>query len=187
MNFEAADQQRREPHEADDVGNFGLAVQVQQGTGGDDGDHRERAGAACHDGDDGPPVEHRELEANDVFHDVGEGFRLGLKPAEGLYGHHVAQCILCAAGEQGMRFLGLALAGLGLADHEQSDADEDGHKGHQHQRQAPVQERRERQQHDHRDIGGEVFLEEGEAECEQRVRPRDERFHHAARFRVRVE
>ena len=108
-----------------------------------------------------PPVDDRKLVADDVLDDLLEGVRLSLQAAEGLHGHHVAERILGAAGKHRMGLLGPALTGLGATDDEQGDADENRHQRHKHQRQAPVQEGRERQQHDHSDIGGQVFLEEG--------------------------
>ena len=97
--FQPADQQLGEAHEADDLADRGLALEVQAGAEHDDGDDGDGAGGARQHVDQRPPVQHRELVVDHLADDVAEQPRLGCQPGEGLHHHDVGQRVLRGAGQ----------------------------------------------------------------------------------------
>ena len=154
----------------------------------DDGDHRQRAGAAGEHVDHRPPVQHRELVADHVLDDLPEQAALGGQAREGLHHHHVGERVLRRAGQ--VRVVDTrpgAARPRSCARRSGVSDDEQHHQHDQGRGQAPVHEEGERQQHDDRDIGRELLAEEAQPQAEQRVRAAEHDLHQPAGMDVAVE
>ncbi len=142
---------------------------------------------ARHHAGHGPPVQHRELVADDLARGVLKQLHLLPKPGEALHNDDVGQCILCHADEFVLIVLGLGLALLGAADD-----DEDHHAEHQHEQdqcdgEPPIEEDSQWQ---HDNEGGECGLsltKEGEPDVEHRPGPGVHDFHQPAGLRLTME
>ena len=184
--FQAANQQHREAHEADDFADAGHAVHVQPGADDNDRDHRQGAGRTCHDVDQRPPVQHGKLVPDDLVGDVAEQPRLRRKPGKGLHHHDVGQGILGSAGQRGVQALYPALRGFGLLHNDCGEHQEHADQHEQHKPKAPVQQQRHRQQHDGRQDGGQLVAEEHQPCSEQAIGAGEHRLDQAARMRLAV-
>lgn len=164
------DQQRREPHEGDDLADARLAVHMQNGAEHEDRDDADGGCGPRQHGHDRPPVQHRELVVEHLADDVAEHPRLGAQAGEGLHHHDVGQRVLRIAGEARMELFHLRLRVLRAPDDDGGDDHEDHHEHHQQQAEPPVHHQRQRQQHDQRAEGDDVLAEETEPQAEQVVR-----------------
>ena len=163
----AADQHGGKAHEAHDLADRRLAMDVEPGAEHEDQDHGDgRCGARQHR-EQRPPVQHRILRGERPADDAVQFARLGGQPHEALDEMDVAQRIAGPAGKLAVILLDLGLQAVGLADHPGIGHREEDDQHDQQQAEPPVHQQAERQHDEQRHEGREVLAEERQPDAEQ--------------------
>ena len=137
---ETADEVRGKAHEGDDGADTGLALQVEPGPQGKDGDNGHGRGCATQDAGRGPPVDYRKLRLQHPIDHLSQSTQFRRLPNKALHQQDVADGITGVLGQLGVLRLNLVLGVVGaVGDKGCNQRGNDG-QGDEHQGQLPVEE-----------------------------------------------
>ena len=157
-------------HKGDDGADTGLALQIEPGPQGKDGDDGHGRGGTAEDADRGPPVEHRKLRLQHLVDHLSQLAQFRSLTDKALHQQDVADGVTRLFSQLGVLRLNLVLGAVGAVGdkgggHRGNDGQDD-----EHQSQLPVEEEGQGQQHQQGDEGGEVAAEHRQPEIEQILR-----------------